>query len=127
MQEGDGYLAAVDPHVTPDLAAEGLARELVSAVQRLRKDAGFAVSDRIRLLVVGVPAVAAAATAHRDWISHEVLAREMEIKEVPHLDAPTGTGPNTGTQDRLQGFDAVRVLDLDGLSVRIALTREVDS
>ncbi len=127
VQEGDGYLAAIDPRVTPELAAEGLARELVSSIQRLRKDAGFAVSDRIRLLVVGVPAVAAAATTHRDWIAHEVLAREVVIKEVPHLDPATGTGPSTGTQDRLQGFDAVRSLDLDGLSVRIAITREVDS
>ena len=94
VQEGDGYLAAIDPHVTPDLAAEGQARELVSAIQRLRKDAGFAVSDRIRLFVVGVPAVAAAATAHRDWISHEVLAREMEIKEV----APSRRADRDGTE-----------------------------
>jgi ATP-binding protein involved in chromosome partitioning len=51
------FVAALDPHLTPELEAEGLARELVSRVQRLRKDAGFAVTDRIALAVQG-PAAA---------------------------------------------------------------------
>ena len=42
-------VAALDPTVTPELRAEGLAREMVSRVQRLRKEAGLAVSDRIGL------------------------------------------------------------------------------
>jgi isoleucyl-tRNA synthetase len=129
VQEGDGYLAAVDPRLTAELAAEGLARELVSAIQRTRKEAGFAVSDRIRVRLVGGPVVAAAAGAHRDWIMGEVLARDLVIEEAP--DTPSGstgrTSPSTGTRDTMHGFDAVRTLDLDGHDVRIAITREVDS
>jgi len=130
VQEGDGYLAAIDPQVTPELAAEGLARELISAIQRTRKEAGFAVSDRIRVLVVGVPIVTAAVGTHRDWIMREVLARDLRTGEPPMLAAaggPAGMASSTGTQNRIDGFDAVRTLDLEGHSARIAITREVDT
>jgi isoleucyl-tRNA synthetase len=130
VQEGDGYLAAIDPRVTPELAAEGLARELISAIQRTRKEAGLAVSDRIRVLVVGVPTVTAAVGAHRDWIMREVLARDLTIGEPSMLAPPEGStreASGTGTQNRIDGFDAVRTLDLDGLSARISITREVET
>ncbi|HET7564038.1 MAG TPA: class I tRNA ligase family protein, partial [Gemmatimonadaceae bacterium] len=53
VQEAGSYVAAIDPTITPELRAEGLARELVSRVQRMRKEAAFAISDRIRLQVTG--------------------------------------------------------------------------
>ena len=43
------FVVALDPMMTPTLAQEELAHELVNRVQRLRKDAGFAVSARIAL------------------------------------------------------------------------------
>ena len=46
---GARVFAAIDPTVTPELRRGGMARELVSRVQRIRKDTGLAVSDRIRL------------------------------------------------------------------------------
>jgi isoleucyl-tRNA synthetase len=129
VHEGEGYLAAIDPSVTTELAAEGLAREMISAIQRLRKESGFAVSDRIRVEVVGDPAVVAAATTHREWIMHEVLARDLSVGGVGPTGptAATGTGVSSGTREPIGGFDAVRTLDLDGHSVRIAITREVES
>ena len=51
VQEEGGFVVALDATVTPELRAEGVARELVSRVQRLRKEAGLQVSDRIRLRV----------------------------------------------------------------------------
>jgi isoleucyl-tRNA synthetase len=42
-----GYMVAVDRTVTPELAEEGLARELVHRIQNLRRAAGFEVTDRI--------------------------------------------------------------------------------
>jgi isoleucyl-tRNA synthetase len=125
VQEGDGYLAAIDPRVTPDLAAEGLARECISAIQRLRKDARFDVSDRIRAVVAGPLAVTAALGTHRDWVMREVLARDLAVGGP--LPPVPGTANSTGTPDRLDGFDAVRTLDLEGHPVRIAITREVES
>ena len=65
---------ALDLHVTPELAREGLARELVRAVQDLRKAAGLAVEDRIELAVEAAGEVAAAVREHRDYLMGETLA-----------------------------------------------------
>ena len=46
---GNTGLIALDLRVTPELAAEGTARDVVRIVQQARRDAGLAVSDRIRL------------------------------------------------------------------------------
>src|SRR5205085_3331427 len=42
VAEAEGRFVALDPTVTPELRLEGVARELVSRVQRLRKELGFA-------------------------------------------------------------------------------------
>jgi isoleucyl-tRNA synthetase len=76
----DGALVvALDPVITPELAAEGLARELVSRIQRLRKDAGYQVTTRIALSVDGDAPVIAAARQHADYIAGETLAREFTV------------------------------------------------
>lgn len=46
-----GPLAEVDIRLTPDLKAEGIAREIVRHIQNSRKKAGFSVEDRIKLLI----------------------------------------------------------------------------
>jgi len=76
----DGELTvALDVTVTPELAKEGLARELVNRIQNLRKDQDFEVTDRIRVRLQGSPAVEEAATAFRDYISDEVLADSLVL------------------------------------------------
>jgi isoleucyl-tRNA synthetase len=70
---GDGFIV-LDTAVTPELEAEGLARDVIRAVQQARKDAGLDVSDRIVLTIVGDDAAVAAIETHRDLISGEVLA-----------------------------------------------------
>jgi isoleucyl-tRNA synthetase len=106
VKEGGGFFVALDPSVSPALREEGLARELVSRIQRMRKDAGLAVSDRIRTWVAGAPEVEGAARARTDYISSEVLAREVAVGG-PEPAAPT----------------AMQTAELDGLAVRIAITR----
>ncbi len=54
MLPGGGFVV-LDTEVTPELAREGIARDLVRAVQQARKDAGLEVSDRILLEVSGDP------------------------------------------------------------------------
>ncbi|MEM6770404.1 MAG: DUF5915 domain-containing protein, partial [Bacteroidota bacterium] len=74
----DGELTvALDITVTPELAKEGLARELVNRIQNLRKDQGFEVTDRIRVRLQGSDTVEAAATAYREYICAEVLADSL--------------------------------------------------
>ncbi len=70
---GGGFVV-LDTAVTPELAAEGLARDLVRAVQQARRDAGLEVSDRIALRIGGSEVVQAAAGAYEALITSETLA-----------------------------------------------------
>jgi isoleucyl-tRNA synthetase len=77
----DGVTIALDTALTPALESEGLARELVSKVQNLRKESGLEVVDRINLSVKGDAAVVAAANEFAEYIKNEVLALDMAIAE----------------------------------------------
>lgn len=78
-----GGFVVLDTDVTPELEAEGLARDLVRAVQQARKDAGLDVSDRIALRIAGSAAVQDAARAHEQLITEETLATSYEVVEGP--------------------------------------------
>ncbi len=80
MLPGSGFVV-LDTAVTPELAAEGLARDLVRAVQQARRDAGLAVSDRIALSIDGSSAVQDAARTHEALISGETLATTYVVGE----------------------------------------------
>jgi isoleucyl-tRNA synthetase len=67
----------LDTTVTPALAAEGLARDVVRAVQQGRREAGLQVSDRIRLTLAGDADVRAAVDAHQQLVSGETLATDL--------------------------------------------------
>ncbi len=82
-------LVALDTTVTPELAAEGTARDVVRIVQQARRDAGFAVSDRIRLTVGADGTAADAVRAHAEFIAGETLAVEVTQLALPEVDAPT--------------------------------------
>ncbi|NNL30933.1 MAG: class I tRNA ligase family protein, partial [Gemmatimonadetes bacterium] len=90
--KGEGaYTVALDPSLDDELRAEGVARELVNRIQRLRRDAGLEISDRIELRVAGSKEIRTAAESHRDFIGGEVLAAEMNVVEaieegdLPHV------------------------------------------
>ncbi len=100
-----GYVAAIDPSISAELRSEGLARELVNRVQRLRKELGFAVSDRIELGVSGPRELLDAVDTHGDWIASEVLA--LRISTLPLHDG---------------GRPAFHV-DLDGVAGDVTLHR----
>jgi len=106
VQEDGGYFVAIDPAITPALEREGRARELISRVQRMRKESGFAVSDRIVLSVAGGDEVRAIMDAHGAWISEEVLAAELVV---------TSDG-----DERPQDSQAI---ELDGITAYVAITR----
>ena len=88
----------LDTSVDADQEREGLARDLVRAVQTARKEAGLEVSDRIALGIAGGEAVAAALEAHGDFIKDETLAVSLQ--------ADAGEGFVSETE--IQG-DAVRI------------------
>ncbi|HYN30358.1 MAG TPA: isoleucine--tRNA ligase [Dermatophilaceae bacterium] len=87
---GGGFVV-LDTEVTEELAREGLARDVVRAVQQARREAGLQVSDRIALTVTGSSAVWEATVAHRDLIVEETLA--SQFGSAADLDAlPAGDG-----------------------------------
>jgi isoleucyl-tRNA synthetase len=77
---GNRGVVVLETEVTPALAAEGVARDLVRVVQQARKEAGLSVSDRIRLVVSAPEAVVAAVRSHEEFVAQEVLAREVALK-----------------------------------------------
>jgi isoleucyl-tRNA synthetase len=105
VKEEGGYFAALDPMVTRELRLEGLARELVSRIQKLRKESGFAVSDRITLSVGADAEIQEAMNAFQKWIAEEVLAVRIS------------------SGDKIEGTHATHAFDLDGQSVEVALDR----
>jgi isoleucyl-tRNA synthetase len=78
-----GGFVVLDTEVTPELAEEGLARDLVRAIQQARRDAGLDVSDRIALTIAGSDAVQAAARAHQALITGETLATSYDVRQGP--------------------------------------------
>jgi isoleucyl-tRNA synthetase len=77
---GGGFVL-LDTHVTPELEAEGTARDLIRSVQDARKAAGLEVSDRIRLRLVLDQASVAAARTHAELIAAETLAVDFAVDE----------------------------------------------
>jgi isoleucyl-tRNA synthetase len=81
----------------------------VNRIQRLRRDSGLEVSDRIRLAIMADGDAGEAAKRHAGTIAREVLAVEMRV-----VSAATGD------------LGASREIDLDGSTVRIALEPAVE-
>lgn len=69
-----GVTIALDTQITPELAAEGTARDVVRVVQQARQDADLEVTDRIALSIAAPQDVLAAVRAHQEFIAHETLA-----------------------------------------------------
>jgi isoleucyl-tRNA synthetase len=73
-----GTQVAIDTRITPELAGEGKAREVVRHVQELRKKSGLEMEDRIVLqLDTASEALAQAIQSHRSYICNETLAVEL--------------------------------------------------
>ena len=106
VKAGGGYVVGLDTSLTEELLAEGLAREVVSRVQRLRREAGLEVNDRIRLAVAGSESLEEVVRSHRDRIGGETLALEIETGEIAAA-----------------GLEHVQELEIDGKRVTVALSR----
>jgi isoleucyl-tRNA synthetase len=74
---GSSGIVVRDTTVTPELEAEGVARDLIRVIQQARRDTGLDVSDRIRLTIDATGAVQAAATTHEGLIRGETLAVDV--------------------------------------------------
>ncbi len=77
-----GGVVVLDTTVTPELAAEGLARDVVRAVQQARRAAGLDVADRVTVVLDASAEVTAAVRAHADFVAREVLATSVDYGPV---------------------------------------------
>jgi isoleucyl-tRNA synthetase len=74
---------ALDVTVTEELRREGIARELVSKIQNIRKSSGFEISDRIAVTLTSNENTDAAIEEHKAYICNQVLADSLTIGVVP--------------------------------------------
>jgi isoleucyl-tRNA synthetase len=106
-EEGD-LLVALDTQLTPDLEAEGLAREVAHRLQTMRKAAGYEISDRVEVSIGGDAAAIARLDRFRDWLAAEVLAVTLRL------------GDAEGSVD---GSDQAESLEADGQRLDLAIGR----
>ena len=84
---GGGFLV-LDTEVTPELAAEGTARDMIRAIQSARKDADLAVSDRIRTVIHANAETIAALEANAALIKGETLTLGLVLTLDPEAKDP---------------------------------------
>jgi len=98
---GGGFIR-LNTAVTPELAAEGVARDVVRAVQQARRAAGLGVSDRMRLTIAGSAAAREAIGTHRDLVATETLAASVRLVDPAEL-AIENPGANPSGETTLVG------------------------
>jgi isoleucyl-tRNA synthetase len=95
VAEEKGIVVAVDVKLTPELAREGLARDLVRRVQTLRKDADFQLDDRIVTYYDADDELNAVVEEWADYLKAETLSLELVAGPVPG-DVPWAESFNLG-------------------------------
>ena len=76
VKHEDEYVVGVDTRLDDELVTEGRVYDLIHSVQRLRRDAGLEVTDRIVLTIANDDE---ALLEHRDWIAGETLAEDVQV------------------------------------------------
>ncbi len=98
VSDGDNAVTvALDTRLTPELLEEGFVRELVSKIQTMRKEAGFEVTDHIRVYQEGNDRIAEVLNTHRDTIRGEVLADEILIGQMGGYEKEWNINGENGT------------------------------
>ncbi len=73
----DRLTVALDVTLTEELKQEGIARELINRIQNLRKDAGFDVTDKVKISILKHEIISQAIETHKEYIASQTLAREI--------------------------------------------------
>jgi isoleucyl-tRNA synthetase len=81
VESEGGITVAVNTELTEDLIAEGIAREFVNRIQNMRKEAGFEVTDKIKVQYTGTNKLTDAIKVFTNYISAETLAEKLEYTD----------------------------------------------
>ena len=101
VESVNGVVVALSTEITPELELEGDARDLVRAIQDLRKEAGFEFSDRIVLGIDGAPDIV---KVHGSYVASETLA--------------------TNVTTEIQNARAARTVEIGGRNVKISVAKD---
>ena len=96
---------ALDINVTPDLKAEGIARELINRIQNLRKESGLDVTDKINIQIQSQPSVNEAVHTHMNYIGSQTLAQNIALEEAVPDGKEMELDENVLTRVRIQKSD----------------------
>ena len=94
---------ALDVTVTPELEQEGHARELVNRIQKIRKDQGYELTDKVLVKVSATPELVESFTRFNTYICAEILAEDLGFE-----------------QDLPQGIET----DVDEIPLKILVTKK---
>jgi len=135
VRAADGIAAAIDPTLDEALRTEGMARELINRIQRLRKESGLAITDRIELRIDGGAPALGAAEEFRTLICGETLATELRTDSSEGRAGEEGSaGPEeTGEKgppatdapgaENVSAYEGQLDDEIDGIAVRFFLRR----
>ena len=102
--EDAGYSALVETTLTPELVAEGIARDVVRRLQDLRREAGLDITDRIHVRYAAGDDLRAVLDGHGEYVAGETLALSLEPVDG---DTPDGAA---STEASIEGLDVRLVL-----------------
>jgi isoleucyl-tRNA synthetase len=126
-----GHAVALQLEIDEELRREGLAREIVRAVQNARKEAGLEITDRIVLGLAGDAELVEVAGEHESYIAGETLASSFAIDGAATSgdsdvsgDGQSAAGPlGDGNGDRGSAGSAASVTTIDDRELRISVRR----
>ena len=93
VERSGTHAVALNLELDDELRREGLAREVVHAVQAARKNAGLNVEDRISLTLGGDDELLDAAREHQDYVAGETLATSLDFDGAERRRARRDRGP----------------------------------
>ena len=103
-----GITVLLDTNLTPELIREGLAREIINRIQKMRKDGGLEVADRIAVALAADKNVEEAVRDQKEYICEETLTNELELYQ-------------NGSE--VNGAVLKESFDIDGASCDIGISR----
>ena len=81
---------ALDIEVTPELKAEGVARELINRIQNIRKDSGFEVTDKVSVEIYAgdenFAQIESSLATYKDYLASQTLAVSVEMLTLDKAD-----------------------------------------
>ncbi len=94
------WAVALDLELDQTLRLEGTARELVRSLNDLRRERGFAIADRIHVILGTTDdQVVATVHAHQDWIAAEVLAERLTLDQEAQPEGTSDVAPHLTIED----------------------------